>query len=255
MSTEQLWREYRASGHRSVRWELVRRHLRIVGYHARRMNQRSPACVSEDELYSAGVDGLYKAVGRFDPDRGVGFATYASRPVLGAMLDWMRQEDRLSRSMRRRFEKLQAARRQLSGGAQGAPTRRELMRHLGVDGGEMDRMEADSGRALALGRVASLSDVVLEADIEGQERRRLDFLVDPRQPDPAAAMSGRENFDHLLVGLDAVSQSVLRLYYQREWTMGRIGRRLGLSESRISQVHTRALAILRQKLRARQRAA
>lgn len=241
------WREYRETGDVAVRNRLVERHLSLVYHFAHRMRPRTGGKVEVDELVSAGSVGLLQAVSSYDPAHGSRFSTFAAPRIRGAMLDEMRTRDVAPRSVRRKQRAMERARDRLAGSGDRLPGHPEVAEALGVDPQRLWRWKWDVARS----RRVSLTDV-MAAPSKGESR------------EPGAPMGVEERLMrqqeavHLrraLRTLPAREREVIDLYDLEGWTLRQVGERLGVSESRVSQIRTRALGRLRQAMDERRAAA
>lgn len=236
------WTDYRANGDVAIRNRLVERHLGLVHHFAQRMEPRVGGAVEGEDLVSAGVVGLMAAVSSYEPCRGFRFSTFAAVRIRGAMLDEMRRKDVAPRSVRRKQRKLEAARARLSVKLDRSPRPEELAGALGVDLQTLWRWDWDVERS----RRVSLTEVVgekgsrtgpaWEAATEGGVEERL-------TREQAVARLRRE-----LEMLSEREQLIVRLYDLESMTLREIATKLGVTESRVSQLRTRALGRLRARL-------
>lgn len=207
---------------------------------ARRLAASMPGGVDVGDLVQDGMIGLIDAMHRFDAARGIRFETFAERRVRGAMIDAMRK-DAWPRGVRRQRRDLEAARESLrtsSGGAE--PSIADLAAHLGTD-------EERLGRTIL--RIATI-----EATAATSEHGQADLPAGcvpsaPPSPDDTYMATERRNRLRLaMANLDARDRQLLSLYYFKNATMKHIGAALGVNESRVSQLHARALTRLKQTL-------
>lgn len=239
----ELWSEYGRSRDPRLREQLVERHLSMVRRVAARLASRLPPHVGAEDLASAGLFGLLGALEDYDPGRGVDFPTYASRRVRGAMFDELRKLDWVPRSIRRKARAADHAAQTLTKRFGRLPSDDELGRELGWDVARLRATFGDAPSALSLDAPQPGFDDVLTA---------LDLLEDAATPDPLAAFATRQRhamLSRLIAGLPEREQQVLALYYVEEMTMLETGRALGIGESRVSQLHTRAVTRLRKAFR------
>jgi RNA polymerase sigma factor FliA len=237
------WTQYRATGDVAVRNRLVERHLALVHHFVGRMRPRTGDAVERDDLVSAGVVGLMNAVSSYDPGRGYRFSTFAAQRIRGAMLDEMRRRDVAPRSIRRKQRKLEAARAKLSVELDRSPRHPEMAEVLQVDPQTLWRWKWDVDRS----RRVSLSDV------ERRDRESGDVVAVPEwNSDGVEERLTREQevsrLQSELATLSEREQLILRLYDLESYTLREIAERLGVTESRISQLRTRALKRLRARL-------
>lgn len=214
--------------------DLVTRYAALVQRIARQLLSRLPASVHLDDLVQAGLIGLTEAVRLYDPSRGASFQTYASIRVRGAMLDELRRSDWSPRSASRRVRALARAAREIENREGRAATAREMADALALSLAEYHRwvLEASNHNFFSLDSLESF-EVASEPDgtyrsVEDDRRRR--FLVKAIK-----TLSERE-------------QVVLSLYYDREMTLKEIGAVLGVSESRVCQIHGDAALRLKSRM-------
>jgi RNA polymerase sigma factor FliA len=205
---------------------------------ARRLARRLPAHVEIDDLVSAGVIGLMEAAERFDPKRVDRFEAFAEFRIRGAMLDDLRARDTLSRDMRRLSNELREATRKLESQLGRAPDQGELAETLGLKVDELyTRQQKLSGSS------------VVGIDDAGPDF--LERTSDNNSPDPFELTAHREALAHLVSGIDDLPekmQQVLSLYYCENMNLKEIGEILGVTESRVCQIHGEATRRLRESL-------
>jgi RNA polymerase sigma factor for flagellar operon FliA len=238
------WVRYRAAGDPGLREALLARYAYLVPHILGRMNLSLIPGVDRDDLESAGALGLIKALDRFDLGRNVKFETYAYRWVQGSVLDYLRGLDVLSRGARGRVNRLREAHVALRDRLGREPTDEELRKRLGVDAAGL-RMAyfdvAHSGRWPLERRVAEGED----------EDAAWETLADPRQEDSLKSLEKEEALARLRRSLDALpekARTALSLYYFDELTFKEIGRILGVTESRVCQLHGKAILELQRRL-------
>jgi len=205
---------------------------------ARRLARRLPAHVEIDDLISSGVIGLMEAADRFDPKRVDRFEAFAEFRIRGAMLDDLRSRDTLSRDMRRLSNELREATRKLEAQLGRSPDQEELAATLGVDVEELyARQQKLSGSS------------VVGIDDAGPDF--LERTSDDSSPDPFEVTAHRETLDKLSCGIELLPekmQQVLSLYYMENLNLKEIGTVLGVTESRVCQIHGEATRRLRETL-------
>ncbi len=239
---EQL-RSARAEDAAEARRRLIAHYAPLVNHVALRMVVRLPDTVELGDLVSYGMFGLIDAVEKFQPERGYKFETYAATRVRGAILDELRAADWVPRSVRSKARQMEAAARAIEQRSQKTATDRAIARHLKWSVADVRSVRAQ----VALSYIAPLD--ALPRD--GQDAEREVTAMSLRVPGAGSAVDDRETF-HLLGqairGVKEREQEVLRLYYFENLTLGQIGKILGVTESRVSQIHTGAVAKLREAL-------
>lgn len=225
----------------AVREELVLRYVSLVHYVLGRLGVSQEIGSEYEDLVNQGMLGLIEAVDRYDPGYGAQFSTYATVRIRGKILDYLRSLDWLSRTARTRTKAIQRAIVELSEKSQHAPTEEEIAQHLNIDVSKVQQGLTDSSRVLL-----SL-DAVLEIDESGGISK-YETLADENQLDPADVVTEQDLMEQtilLLKQLPEREQQVLSLYYCEGLTLKEIGCVLGVSESRICQLHARAVLSLR----------
>jgi RNA polymerase sigma factor for flagellar operon FliA len=230
-----------------ARGELIRQYTPLIKYIASRIAMRLPPNVALDDLVSAGVIGLIDAIEKYDPNRNTQFKTYAEFRIKGAILDELRSLDWVPRSVRKKFHRIEAAYTKLQKD-HGRPAKdEEVAAELGVDLPEFHRLlDASRGVSLlSLDSAASFAANLSRDDV-------VEVACSAQNDDPAEALGLSELRDEVakaIESLPAKERYVVSLYYYEELTMKEIGEIMGYTESRISQMHTKAMFRLRARLR------
>ncbi|WNM23423.1 FliA/WhiG family RNA polymerase sigma factor [Demequina capsici] len=228
---------------REARDGLITDFAPLVTHVATRMIGRLPESVELGDLVSYGMFGLIDAVEKFEPARGFKFETYASQRVRGAIIDELRAADWVPRSVRAKARTVEAATRQLEQSVQGPVTDEDVARHLEWQTAEVRTVRAQ----VALSHVAALDTL---GGI-GDDTTALDTVAALSVPGAARAVEHHETRSLLADAVQQVrerEQEVLRLYYYENLTLAQIGRILGVTESRVSQIHSAAVKKLRETL-------
>lgn len=221
---------------------LVEAHLPQVKFIVERIAARLPQTVDREDLISAGVLGLLDATTKYDPSRGVQFKTYAELRVRGAILDSLRSLDAAPRSLRQRAREVEAAYAQIERQNGRPATEEEVAEAIGVSLLQLQT---------TLGELSWLSVARLdEEDEDGQPGLARQIADDPRLT-PAALFERTEQRERLVAAIERLNKrerDVIGLYYVEELTMKEIGAVLGITESRVCQIHTQAVLHLRTSL-------
>jgi len=228
---------------REVRREeaLIQEHLPLVKKVVQRLAVRKPPQVETDELLSWGIEGLLDAIKKYDPRKKAAFTTYAQFRIRGAILDRLRALDWVSRSIRQKAHLLERTYRELEGSMGRPATEEEVAAALGVSLGELHSMLSEVGHM----SIFSLEDLGFGG---GEERFEAERYLEGNQPDPLAALLTRERVDIVTEAIRRLPEKeriVISLYYHEALTMREVGEVLGLTESRVSQLHSQALLRLK----------
>jgi RNA polymerase sigma factor for flagellar operon FliA len=216
----------------------------LVKYVAGRMSSGLPAHVDEADLISYGLGGLISAIGRFEPDREIKFETYAIPRIRGAIIDELRALDWVPRSVRARAREIEKANIKLEHKLQRAPTDEEMANELGVELSEFH----ETLLQISNSTIAALDELWTVSDASGDQVSLLETIHDPDAPDPARAMDQTDLKDRVadaIARLPEREKLVVALYYYENLTLREIGEVLGVTESRVSQLHTKAVLRLR----------
>jgi RNA polymerase sigma factor for flagellar operon FliA len=230
---------------RVSRDELITQNLQHVKGIVNRISGHLPLDVETDDLVNAGIIGLIDAATRYDPSRDNKFMTYATFRIKGAILSELRSRDFVSRSTRKKIRSLESAYLKLEQKSGGNVSDEEIANEMGVDTDELNEIK----------KMAGISFVSLDEikDYSKKEKEMmLNALMDGRGEDALSMASLKEMESALAVAIDELPEKekmVISLYYWDELTMKEIGKVLDITESRVSQIHSRAVIRLRSKLR------
>jgi len=225
----------------ALREKIVLRYIPLVHYVLGRLGLSSASTPDYDDAVSQGLLGLLDAIDRYNPSHGAQFSTYAILKVRGSVLDYLRSQDWLSRTARRRTRDVQKAANELWQQFGRMPSNEELSERLGMSLSDLQNALVDASAVMV-----SL-DGMGESDDE-EETTLHEVLADGNQPDPAATFDEQElevNLLSAIKNLPEREQMVLSLYYYNELTLKEIGEVLQVSESRVCQLHARAVMSLR----------
>lgn len=243
----EVWVEFKADqSNKDLRNALIERFLPLVRYNAERVWAKLPDGVDLNDLISAGVFGLMDAIEAFDLTRGVKFETYCVPRIRGAMLDELRTMDWVPRLVRSKASKVEAARKLAEAEFGRPPTDAEVAAKMQIPLEEFEVMKAE---ASAVGLI-SLNKKWYETD-SYKDVREIDIIEDTKGIDPTNGIQKRDVMKLVTKGLNRNERLIIILYYYEELTMKEIGNTLGLSESRVSQMHSSIVARLKDQLRKR----
>jgi len=230
---DRLWEEYRATRAAHLRNRLVVQYAPLVKYVAGRLRTRMPDSVEQDDLVSDGVLGLIDAITRFEPSRGLSFQTFAVPRIRGAIIDGMRSMDFVPRSVRDKLRTVHRAQVTLEERLGRAPEDTEVAVEAGIP---VQQLRDLSRQAKASANHANLDDF----DLADEFNTAADHGIE--EGDMTASLM------RVVDQLGERDQVIIALYYFEGLTLAEIGRVLGVTESRVSQVHRRATTTLREKL-------
>jgi RNA polymerase sigma factor FliA len=242
-----LWRRFKATGDVHARERLVVAYSPLVKYVAGRMASGLPAHVEEADLISYGLVGLINAIERFEVEREIKFETYAITRIKGSIIDELRSLDWVPRSVRARAREIEKANAKLEHQLQRAPTDEEMAAELKMGVEEFQ----DALVQISNSTIAALDELWSVSDSSGDAVSLLDTLTDESAPDPAAVMDQTDLKDRVadaIARLPEREKLVVALYYYENLTLREIGEVLGVTESRVSQLHTKAVLRLRGRL-------
>ena len=246
---ERLWTAYKESAARDVRDQLILHYSPLVKYVAGRVAVGLPQNVEQADLVSYGIFGLIDAIDKFDPSRGFKFETYAIARIKGAILDELRSIDWVPRSVRKKARDLAAATERCQERLNRGPTATELSDELGLTKDALHSMRAQVGQT----RVTALDEMLSAGD--GDEGVSLaETLADPFAEQPGDALEEADLHDALsgmLAELPERLRAVLVHSYVDGLTLAQIGQILGVTESRVCQLRSKALKLARAGLEAR----
>ena len=245
-----LWAEFKQSevsgARESARERLILHYAPLVKYVASRVATGLPASVDQADLVSYGMFGLIDALEKFDPGRGNKFETYAIPRIKGAIIDELRAMDWVPRSVRFKAREIEKAYSDLESIHKRAPTETEVAARLGVTLRELHEVI----NQISFVQVVQLDEILSVGSDRGEQVSLLDTLAD-RGTDPTTSLEGQETRGMLAAAINSLSERekiVVTLYYFEGLTLAEIGEILGLTESRVCQIHTKAVGQLRLQL-------
>jgi len=245
-----LWEEFKqneVSGAREgARERLILHYAPLVKYVASRVATGLPASVDQADLVSYGMFGLIDALEKFDPGRGNKFETYAIPRIKGAIIDELRAMDWVPRSVRFKAREIEKAYSDLETMLKRAPSEKEVAGRLGVSLPELHEVI----NQISFVSVLALDELLSVGSDRGEQVSLLDTLAD-RGVDPTLGLEGQETRGLLAAAINSLSERekiVVTLYYFEGLTLNEIGEILGVTESRVCQIHTKAVGQLRLQL-------
>ncbi len=245
--TQEIWREYALTKDQKVRDRLILTYAPLVKYVAGRLGSGLPAHVDEGDLVSYGLLGLIGAIERFDPERDIKFETYAISRIKGSIIDELRAMDWVPRSVRARARDIERAIAELESKLGRAPTDEEIAKKVGLTEDEL----ADSLTEISRSSIAALDELWTVGSSGGDTISLIDTIEDDSAAGPQDALSQtemREAIGEAIARLPEREKLVVTLYYYEELTLREIGEVLGVTESRVSQLHTKAILRLKARL-------
>jgi RNA polymerase sigma factor FliA len=241
-----LWRDFKDTGSGAARERLILHYAPLVKYVAGRLGAGLPQSVEQADLVSNGMFGLMDALDKYDLAREVKFETYAIPRIRGAILDELRAMDWVPRSIRFKAREVEKATTQLEAKLGREPTDAEIAQQLGLELDELHEIITQ----ISLVSVMALEEVV-GSDEQGEQRSLVDTLADAASLEPTAGLEGQEMRGLLSAAISSLTDRekiVVTLYYFEGLTLSEIGDILGVTESRVCQIHTKAVGLLRTDL-------
>ncbi len=244
--TQALWLEFRRTNDKALRDRLILTYAPLVKYVAGRLGSGLPAHVDEGDLVSYGLLGLIGAIERYDPARDIKFETYAISRIKGAIIDELRALDWVPRSVRSRAREIERAIAELEAKLGTAPDDAQIAAKIGISVDELEESLTDISRS----SIAAL-DELWSVSGEGDQVSLMDTIEDTQGVRPQEALDETEMREALAEAISRLPEReklVVTLYYYEELTLREIGEVLGVTESRISQLHTKAVLRLKSRL-------
>ncbi|MFQ5481263.1 MAG: FliA/WhiG family RNA polymerase sigma factor [Nitrospinaceae bacterium] len=227
--------------------QIIKEYAPMIKYVANRIALRLPPHIEVDDLISVGVLGLIDAIEKYDPSRGAKFKTYAEFRVRGSILDELRSLDWVPRSVRQKASEMDQASQRLQGKLGRPPEDEELAEELGVS---LDTLFSSLNETRSM-PMLSLDDLGISKE-SGEQQSLLDCLAGKSDADPHNQLRLTELKQIIARAIESLPEKerlMISLYYYEELTMREIGEVLGITESRVSQIHSKAVFRLRNKLR------
>jgi RNA polymerase sigma factor FliA len=238
-----LWEIFKSGGDPGIRERLILHYSPLVKYVAGRVGAGLPRSVDQNDLASYGLFGLIDAIDKFEPDRGFKFETYAINRIKGAILDELRALDWVPRSVRSRARRIESGIAELEHKLQRAPTEEELAAHVEMAIDELRDTLAEIGRS----GMAALDELISNDSHTSMG----EMIADPGGMSPEMAFQAEETRRGLVDAINRLpnrERLVVTLYYYEGMTLAEIGNVLGVTESRVCQIHAKTMMSLRNRL-------
>jgi RNA polymerase sigma factor for flagellar operon FliA len=244
---KELWSSYKKKGDEKARERLVLAYSPLVKFVAGRMSSGLPGHIEEADLISYGLLGLIGAIERFEPEREIKFETFAVARIKGSIIDELRSLDWVPRSVRAKAREIEGAHVKLERELGRTPSDEEVAGSLemSMDDFQQSLIQISNSSLVALDELWAVSDA------SGDQVSLLDTMKDPSAVDPARELGVSELKDrlaHAISRLPEREKLVVALYYYENLTLREIGEVLGVTESRVSQLHTKAVLRLKARL-------
>lgn len=243
----ELWRTFKETKDLACRERLILHYSPLVKYVAGRVGVGLPPNIEQADLVSYGVFGLIDAIEKFDIERAIKFETYAISRIRGAIIDELRAIDWIPRSVRYKAREVERAYATLEGQLHRTPTEPEVASFLGISLGDLHQIFSQ----VSYVNVVALDELLTVGGEKGDKLSLVDTLEDTKAEDPVAAFEVEETKYLLAQAINQLPERekiVVTLYYYEGLTLAEIGRVLGVTESRICQMHTKAVMQLRAKM-------
>jgi len=244
---DELWRSYKETGDERLREQLILHYSPLVKYVAGRVSVGLPPNVEQADFVSSGIFGLIDAIEKFDVGREIKFETYAITRIRGAMIDELRALDWIPRSVRQKARNVERAYATLEARLRRTPSEQEVAAELGIAVEDLHAVFSQ----LSLANVVALDELLHVGSESGDGLSFVDTLEDHAADNPVEVAEDRELRRFLARAINTLpdrEKTVVTLYYYEGLTLAEIGNVLGVTESRVSQIHTKSVLQLRAKL-------
>ncbi len=246
-AVRELWEQFKAQGDGALRERLILHYSPLVKYVAGRVGVGLPPNIEQADLVSYGIFGLIDAIEKFDLGREIKFETYAISRIRGAIIDELRAIDWVPRSVRYKAREVERAYAQLEAKLHRTPSESEVAAELSISLTDLHQIFSQ----VSFVNVVALDDLLSVGGEKGDKLSLVDTLEDPKAEDPVLAFESEETKFLLAKAINTLAERekiVVTLYYYEGLTLAEIGQVLGVTESRICQMHTKAVLQLRGKL-------
>jgi len=241
METPDLLALYKRTGDEALKWPLVLRYEGLIKSAALQIRGVYSSFAQVDDIVSEGILTLLSSIDKFDPEKGIKFETYVAKRIRGMVIDLARKQDWLPRNIRQRAKEIDSAVSHLANELGRFPTDQEVAGHLGIP---TDKYQKEAAR-VALSNTLSLDALMDARDLEGH---RFEVSTEDPTVQPETVLEEQELQETLAQGISELQENeqiVLSLYYEKNLHMKEIAQVMGVSEPRISQIHSRAIQKLR----------
>lgn len=228
----------------SIKGEIVKKYIPLVKYIASRVIIGKSKYIDYEDLVGYGMIGLMDAINKFDETKGMKFSSYASIRIKGAMIDEIRKNSPISKGAMDKLNRYNEAIEWLQKQFNREPSDKEISERLGISLGEMSEIE----NYINYISIVSLEDLIFSED---DDMPLMSTVVDDKSPSPEKTLEKKEQLEYLTKAIELLNEkdkTVLSLYYFEELTLKEIGKVLCVSESRVCQLHSRALVHLRKSM-------
>jgi RNA polymerase sigma factor for flagellar operon FliA len=242
-----LWADYKSAGARDARDRLILHYSPLVKYVAGRVSVGLPQNIEQSDLVSYGIFGLIDAIEKFDPERNIKFETYAIARIKGAIIDELRSIDWVPRSVRAKARSVERAYAKLENTLLRTPTDTEVAAELGISEAELQAIF----HQISFVGVVALDEMLSSGGGDRGESTTLGETIADKTEGPVAQFEGEEMKQLLAAAINRLGERekmVLMLYYYEGFTLAQIGEVLGVTESRVCQIHTKAVLQLRSRM-------
>jgi len=244
---KQLWIDFKESGDQQLRERLIIHYSPLVKYVAGRVGVGLPPNIEQADLVSYGIFGLIDAIVKFDLERAIKFETYAINRIRGAIIDELRSIDWIPRSVRSKAKSVEKAYAELEAKLHRTPNEAEVAEHMGISLTDLHTIFSQ----VSYVNVVALDELLSVGGEKGDKLSLVDTLEDTKAEDPVTAFEAEETKYLLAQAINNLPERekiVVTLYYYEGLTLAEIGKVLGVTESRICQMHTKAVMQMRVKL-------
>lgn len=227
-----------------IKSEIVKKYIPLVKYIASRVIIGKSKYIDYEDLVGYGMVGLMDAINKFDETKGMKFSSYASIRIKGAMIDEIRKNSPISKGAIDKLNRYNEAIECLQKEFNREPSNKEISERLGISLGEMSEIE----NYINYISIVSLEDLIFSED---DDMPLMSTVVDEKSPSPEKNLEKKEQLEYLTKAIELLNEkdrTVLSLYYFEELTLKEIGKVLSVSESRVCQLHSRALVHLRKSM-------